>query len=116
MLTSILKGATKEEIDATVLSLKKSLTTMDIQDVAKPTSVKGIAKYTRPGESRNSVIKGVQRSSFKQSIKGSPAHVKAAINYNNYLRYIGVEKQYVPLYESEKIKWVYLKQNPLGLE
>jgi hypothetical protein len=116
MLTAVLRGASKAEIDESVLSLKRSLTTMDVQDVAKPTSVKGIAKYTRPGESRTALIKGVPRNVFKDSIKGTPAHVKAAINYNNAIQYYGLDKQFAPLYESEKIKWVYLKQNPLGIE
>ena len=58
----------------------------------------------------------VRIGSFTEFAKGSPAHVKAAINYNDLMRHFGVFNKYEPISESEKIKWVYLKQNELGLE
>jgi hypothetical protein len=112
-LEDILKNATKVDIDEKVLSFKKNLLQLGIDEVAKPTSVKGIGKYTKHS---TNVMLGKTKSPFGNAIKGTPAHVKAAINYNNFLKYMGLDKQYVPLVESDKIKWAYLKQNPLGLE
>ena len=47
--------------------------------------------------------------------KGTPAHVKAAVIYNDLLEYFKTSGQYSPISNGEKIKWVYLKQNPLGI-
>ena len=47
--------------------------------------------------------------------KGTPVHVKAAWVYNDLLKYYNlnnVEK----IKNSEKIKWVYLKDNPLNVK
>ena len=49
-------------------------------------------------------------------IKGTPAHVKAATAYNQLLSHFKVEMKYEPLKGGDKIKWVYLKQNPFGLD
>ena len=47
--------------------------------------------------------------------KGTPVHVKAAWIYNDLLKHHGlnnVEK----IKNSEKIKWIYLKDNPLNVK
>ena len=49
-------------------------------------------------------------------IKGTPAHVKAATAYNQLLSHFKVEMKFEPLKGGDKIKWVYLKQNPFGLD
>ena len=36
--------------------------------------------------------------------------------YNDFLKYCKVTRKYSPIYNGEKIKWVYLKNNPIGLE
>ena len=35
---------------------------------------------------------------------------------NDFLKHFKVSKQYSPIANGEKIKWVYLKQNPIGIE
>ena len=114
VLTMILKGASKDECDERVLSFKKSLYTLEVQDVAKPTSVKGIKKYS--GEDGGTMLMKSGKNSMHEAIKGTPAHVKATINYNNMLVFLGLNKQYPPLYESEKIRWAYLKPNEMNYE
>ena len=49
-------------------------------------------------------------------MKGTPAHVKAAIMYNDCLRHFNSPFKYEPMRDGDKIKWVYLKNNPLGLD
>jgi hypothetical protein len=48
-------------------------------------------------------------------MKGTPAHVKAALTYNQLLKYYNAPYKYEPMKDGDKIKWVYLKNNPLGL-
>ena len=47
--------------------------------------------------------------------KGTPVHVKAAWVYNDLLKHHKLENV-EKIKNSEKIKWVYLKQNPLSIE
>ena len=77
--------------------------TKDIVDVALPTGVKNLKKF---------MIKG-GTSTFTKVQKGTPAHVKCAIIYNDLLRYFKTDNQYGPISKGEKIKWVYLKDNSL---
>ena len=54
-------------------------------------------------------------SIFTPMHKGTPVHVKAAWIYNDLLKHHGlnnVEK----IKNSEKIKWIYLKDNPLNVK
>jgi hypothetical protein len=53
---------------------------------------------------------------FKRYKKGTPVHVKSAINYNDLLVHFGDNKKYKFIFNGEKIKWVYLKRNELGID
>ena len=48
--------------------------------------------------------------------KGAPAAVKAAIIYNDLLRFWKLDKKYNYITQGEKIKWIYLKNNPYRIE
>ena len=48
--------------------------------------------------------------------KGAPVHVKASVRYNDLLKYFNVEKRYELIRSKDKIKWIYLRQNPLNIE
>ena len=41
---------------------------------------------------------------------------QAAIAYNRWLRYYKIDKDHEPIRNGDKIKWTFLKPNPLGLE
>jgi hypothetical protein len=41
-------------------------------------------------------------------------HVKSALVYNDLLKHFGCNDS-EPIRNNEKIKWVYMKQNPLGV-
>jgi len=49
-------------------------------------------------------------------MKGTPVHVKSALNYNDMLRHLGIDKRYQGMINGEKIKWTYLKTNAMGLD
>jgi hypothetical protein len=48
--------------------------------------------------------------------KGTPAHVKAGITYNRLLKFFNCPFKNEPIRDGDKVKWVYLKNNPLGLD
>jgi len=105
VLISILRGQTEEEITEKVLTFKKSMTELDIKNIAKNSAVKNLTKYMPKGK-RNLFSVG----------KGTPAHVKAAIMYNDALKHFNAPFKHEPMRDGDKIKWVYLKENPLGLD
>ena len=53
---------------------------------------------------------------FTDFKKGAPVHVKAAINHNDLLKYYKQDKKYEFIKNGSKIKWVYLKENNLGMD
>ena len=48
--------------------------------------------------------------------KGAPAAVKASIIYNDLLRFWKLDKKYNYITQGEKIKWIYLKNNPYRID
>ena len=48
--------------------------------------------------------------------KGTPSHVKAAINYNKLLKMFKCPGKYPPIKNGDKVKVAYLKNNKYGLE
>jgi len=78
---------------------------MNFDKIAMPTSVKGITKYKNNGG-----------NIFNRYKLGTPVHVKSSLFYNDLLEYYKITNKYPPIYNGEKIKWVYLKNNPLGLQ
>ena len=105
VLIDILKGKSEEEISDYVLDFKKSMVNKDTKDIAKNSAVKNLSKYLPKGK----------RQLF-QFMKGTPAHVKAAISYNDCLQHFNSPFKYEPMRNGDKVKWVYLKDNPLGLD
>ena len=105
VLEDILATVPKDKIDERIINFKESMKLVDFDRIAMPTGVKNLKKYSA-GNNGN----------FTQFAKGAPAHVKAAITYNNLLDHFGVGDKYEKIGNSEKIKWVYLRSNDLGLE
>jgi DNA polymerase elongation subunit (family B) len=106
ILKDILSAVSKEKIDEKVIKFKRNVNNQDIYDIAIPTGVKGIHKYT---------VKSKERQFGSVMKKGTPAHVKAAIHYNMLLNKFRLERKFVPIGNNEKIKWVYLKPNPYAM-
>lgn len=106
LLMNILKGDTKDKIDAQILELKDKVKDVDFLDIARPTSVKEYSKF-----SDNT------HQPFNFHLLGTPAHVKSAINYNDFLRHHKLDNHYAYIGDNEKIKWLYLlPDNPFRLE
>jgi len=106
VLIDILKGKSETELTDKIYDFKNNLSKMNVVDIAKNTSVKNLTKY---------LPKGKQIRMF-QFVSGTPAHVKAAIAFNQLLSHFKCEMKYEPMKNGDKVKWVYLKQNPMGLD
>jgi DNA polymerase elongation subunit (family B) len=104
VLMDILKDEDKGKIDDYILRKKDEMKTTNFIDIAKNSAVKDMSKY----QFKNQAI--------GEFMKGTPAHVKAALTYNQLLKYYNAPYKYEPMKDGDKIKWVYLKRNPLGLD
>ena len=105
VLIDILKGKSEDEISDYVVDFKKKMINRPTSEIAKNSAVKNLSKYIPKGK----------RQLF-QFGKGTPAHVKAAISYNDCLKHFNAPFKYEPMKNGDKVKWVYLKDNPLGLD
>jgi DNA polymerase elongation subunit (family B) len=106
VLIDILKGKEKNEIDDYILNFKKELDSIIYAEVAKNSSIKEIKKY-------EDVVKDDVLGKFA---KGTPAHIKAAINYNKLLKLFKCPPKFPPMKNGDKVKIVYLKNNQYVLE
>ena len=106
VLIDILNISEKKKIDDKVLAFREDMKTKPLLDIMFPTGVKELSKY-KTKKAKNQV--------FGDRPKGTPVHVKSALNYNDLLDYHNVVSS-MPISDGEKIKWTYLKQNPLGLD
>lgn len=101
-LNDLLKGKTKNQLDNDILNFKKSIETIDIESLAKNSSIKNISKYDK-------MRKGLVIA------KGTPAHVKSALKFNDMLKTLNINSV-GKIQNGEKIKWVYLKNNKYNLD
>ena len=109
-LEQVLKGVPKHEIDSQLLEFRRQILSGEIplEKIGNPQAVKKLNKFTerkaRAGEMFSSIG------------KGAPAAVKASIIYNDLLRFWKLDKKYSYITQGEKIKWIYLKNNPYRID
>jgi len=106
VLDDILADVPKEKIDERISIFKRNMTSLHYDVMANPIGVKGIGKY----EVKDS------ENAFSQYKKGTPVHVKSAINYNSLIEYWYEGRKYEKISNGTKIKWVYLKENEFGFD
>ena len=103
----VLKEKSKNDTTNLIMNFKDKIQDSPILDVMKNTGVKNITKYTRG------------RKALSGYVSGTPVHVKSAINYNDMLKHLGINKRrkVVPeIQDGDKIKWAYLKHNAMGFD
>ena len=108
ILNKILFGETREKIDKEILEFKESLKDMDFIKISKPTGVKRIKQYTANPPSAGNI--------FSEFENKAPVGVKAAVRYNDLLKFKGLDKKHTQIVEGDKIKWVYLRDNPYKID
>ena len=119
VLDDILGSVPKEKIDHRITRFKKNMKLNNLDEISSPTGVKGIWKYLRKENEHSSTSileKQKDKRVFSLFHKGTPVHVKAAIAYNDLVRYFKQDNKYGFINNGDKIRWVYLKTNPLGLK
>jgi hypothetical protein len=106
-IKDVLFGRDRTEIDNSIIDFYKSLKTLDPRDLGKPMGVKQISSYHIPARA------GEMFSSFRLK---APSNTKAAVRYNDLLKFKKLDKKYESIVEGDKLFIVNLKQNPYNLE
>ena len=110
ILQQVLKGEEKNSILEQIKVFKKSILdgSIPLTKLGNPSAVKKLEKYSgknaRAGEM------------FTEILKGAPAPVRATIRYNDLLRLWQLDKKYNLITQADKVKWIYLKDNPYKIE
>ena len=110
ILKEVLKGAEHEGILQQIKVFKKQILGGEIPyaKLGNPTAVKKLDKYTSKKPRAGEVFTVIE--------KGAPAPVRAATKYNDLLRLWKLDKQYNYITQADKVKWIYLKDNPYKIE
>ena len=110
ILQQVLKGEEKANILDQIKVFKKQILdgTIPLTKLGNPSAVKKLEKYSgknaRAGEM------------FTEILKGDPAPVRATIRYNDLLRLWQLDKKYNLITQADKVKWIYLRDNPYKIE
>ena len=110
ILQQVLKGEQHKNIIDQIKTFKTEILdgTIPLTKLGNPTAVKKLEKYSgksaRAGEM------------FTEILKGAPAPVRAAIRYNDLLRLWQLDRKYNLITMADKVKWIYLKDNPYKIE
>jgi len=107
LLTEIMSGRPKPEIDKLIVDFKSSLDQLPWSDLAKPTGVKQINSYIAKRPSPGEIF-----SEFKLK---APVNTKAAVYYNDLLKFKKLDKKFPLFVEGDKMKYVSLKPNPYNI-
>ena len=108
ILLDIMYGKTKRDIDKKIIDFKDTLAALPYKSIAKPTGVRNINKYIASKPSSGQIFS-------KLELK-CPINTKAAIWYNDLLRFKKLDKKYSCFVEGDKMYYVQLKDNPYKIE
>ena len=104
----LLTKTPKSELDSSIIELHKSLKTIDPKILGKPTGVKNINLYIQRKPSSGSI--------FSELILGTPFNSRAAVVYNDLLKFKQLDNKYESILEGDKISVINLKNNPYHIE
>lgn len=105
ILIDILRGRDENYLSVKINNFKDELPNVKPENIAKNSSIRNLKKYL-PKKSET----------IFSFTKGTPAQLKASIAFNQLLVHFNCAYKYQPLRDGEKVKWVYLSNNPFGLE
>jgi DNA polymerase elongation subunit (family B) len=98
----------KNELDSSIIELYKSLNNIDPKILGKPIGVKNILQYIKR--------KPLPGTIFSELVLGTPFNSRAAIVYNDLLKFKKIDTQYESILEGDKISVINLKNNPYHVE
>jgi hypothetical protein len=110
ILQRALKGSPQKEIDELIKEFRAKVLSPStpITILGNPTSVKTLDKYVASPPRHGEM--------FSIIAQGAPAPVKAAIKYNDLLTFWKLDKEHSKIVQGDKVKWIYLKDNPYKIE
>ena len=108
ILNEIMFGTSKVSIDKQVLEFRESLRTVGWEQILKPTGLKKMSEYIASGPTAGEIFS-------KLGLK-CPINTKAAIYYNDLLRFKGLDKKHPTFQIGDKMYIGYLKENPYRID
>ena len=108
LLQDIMFGKTKPNIDKQILAFRESIDTVDWKMLLKPTGLKNIGEYIASPPKAGEMFS-------KLGLK-CPINSKAAIYYNDLLRFKQLDKQFNTFQVGDKMFIAYLKDNPYRID
>ena len=108
LIKDILFGKDKAHADKAILDFRERFKSFSLEEVCKPT---GLNKYTeyigrKPGAGQI----------FSEIKMHCPVNTKAAIYHNDLLKFKDLTKKSTLIQVGDKMKWIYLKQNPYNID
>jgi DNA polymerase elongation subunit (family B) len=108
IINEIMFGKPKADIDKQILDFRASVRTIDWRKILKPTGLKKVKEYIASAPRSGEVFS-------KLGLK-CPINTKAAIFYNDILRFKGLDKKYPTFQIGDKMYIAYLKDNPYRID
>lgn len=108
LIQDIMFGKPKAEIDQQIIDFKKYVKDIPIELLAKPTGVKNVESYIERAPRTGEIF-----STLKLKC---PINAKAAIHYNDLLKFKKANKTYPLFTAGDKMKYIQLKTNPYNID
>ena len=108
IINEIMFGKPKTDIDKQILDFRTELRTIDWRKILKPTGLKKMSEYLAAPPRAGEV--------FSKLGSKCPINTKAAIYYNDILRFKNLDKKYPTFQIGDKMFIAYLKDNPYRID
>ena len=108
LIKDILFGKDKAHADKAILDFREKFKSFSLEEVCKPTGLNKYNEYIgrKPGAARI----------FTEVKPHCPVNTKAAIYHNDLLKFKDLTKKSTLIQVGDKMKWIYLKQNPYNID
>jgi DNA polymerase elongation subunit (family B) len=110
ILELIIKGTPQSIVDKKIHEFRQEATSSDVDFtlIGNPTSVKTLNEYVASHPKPGKILSEIK--------PGAGASVKASIKHNDLLRFWQLDSKHSQIVQGDKVKWVYLKNNPYNIE